>query len=385
MRLPVYLDNHATTRVDERVVEAMLPFFTESYGNAASKSHPYGWTALEAVDHARGQIAQLAGAEPGEVIFTSGATEAINLVLKGIARNRPWSDVRIITWTAEHSAVLDTCHYLESLGAEIVRLSVRPDGTLDLDLLKSELDRGASLVSVMSANNEIGTIHSIDEIGRLCREAGVPLHVDAAQTFGKIPLDFGNGLVDFMSISGHKLYAPKGIGCLFVKRRIPPLRLTPLIHGGGHERGFRSGTLNVPGIVALGKAAEICRETMAEESAHIAQLRDSLLEQLQSQIPGLRINGTMESRLAGNLNISISDVEGHLLLPALRDSISVSSGSACTSASPKPSHVLAAMGVPDALAQASLRFGIGRYNTAEEIAFATITLTAVVKKLRRDG
>lgn len=376
------MDNHATTAVDSRVLETMLPFFSVEYGNAASTAHPYGWKAKEAVEHSRLQIANLVGAESSEVIFTSGATESINCVIKGIARNKPWNAVRIVTCVTEHSAVLDTCAYVESLGAEIVRLLVKSDGTLDLEQLKAALSIETDLVSLMHANNEIGTISPIDEIGAICKDAGARLHVDAAQSFGKLSINFANGLVDFMSVSGHKLYAPKGIGCLFVKRRNPPLRLTPLIHGGGHERGFRSGTLNVPGIVGLGAAAEICSEVMKAESSRITELRDLLLKLLSEAIPDIQINGTMKNRLPGNLNVSFIGIEGQLLLPELRNSVSVSSGSACTSASTRPSYVLAALGVPDNLAQASLRFGIGRFNTEEEIHFAAAAVVNAIHKLR---
>ncbi len=382
MKLPIYLDNHATTRVDPRVLDAMLPHFTESYGNAASTAHGYGWAARDAVDLSRAQIAGLAGCEASEVIYTSGATESINLALKGIARQKSWDTVHIVTCVAEHSAVLDTCGYLETLGATVTRLPVLPDGTLDLALLEKVVSGNADIVSIMHANNEIGTIHPIDVIGQICHKYNALFHVDAAQSFGKIPLDFSDGSVDFLSISGHKLYAPKGVGCLLVKRRMPPLRLTPLLHGGGHERGFRSGTLNVPGIVALGKAAEICADEMTDETTQVAGLRDMLLESLKRGIPDLIVNGAMKNRLAGNLNVSFSGIDGHLLLPALRNHISVSSGSACTSAHSKPSHVLAAIGMSDLLGQSSLRFGVGRFNTEEEILYAADVTVAVIRDLR---
>ncbi len=367
MNLPIYLDNHSTTAVDPRVLEAMLPYFTEIYGNAASTAHEYGWAARDAVDTARAQVAALAGCETSEVVFTSGATESTNLTLKGIARQKSWDTIRIVTCVTEHSAVLDTCGYLETLGATVTRLPVQADGTLDLMLLEQTVAAGADIVSLMHANNEIGTIHPIEDIGHICHKNGVLLHVDAAQSFGKIPIDFGNGLVDILSISGHKLYAPKGIGCLLIKRRMPPLRLTPLLHGGGHERGFRSGTVNVPGIVALGQAAEICAFEMGEETARISLLRGILFDKLKQGIPNILINGAVENRLPGNLNVSFAGIDGQLLLPALRNYISVSSGSACTSAHPKPSHVLAALGRSDQLGQSSLRYGIGRFNTEKEI------------------
>lgn len=382
MKLPIYLDNHSTTRVDPRVLDAMLPYFTEHFGNAVSTAHEYGWAARDAVQTARAQVAGLARCEASEVIFTSGATESINLVLKGIARQRSWGTVHIVTCVTEHSAVLDTCGYLESLGARVTRLPVQSDGTLDLALLEQALLAGADILSLMHANNEIGTIHPIEAIGQLCRQHGVLFHVDAAQSFGKIPIKFCNGDVDFLSISGHKLYAAKGVGCLLVKRRIPPLRLAPLIHGGGHERGFRSGTLNAPGIVALGRAAEICAAEMADERSRTTILRDILLDKLRQGIPDILVNGGMKARLAGNLNVSFDGIDGHFLLPALRKYISVSSGSACTSSHPKPSHVLAALGRSNELGQSSLRFGIGRFNTEEEILYAADATVAVVRDLR---
>lgn len=382
MKLPVYLDNHATTPVDPRVVETILPYFTEYFGNAASTAHPYGWKAREAVEVARTQIAKLAGAEPDEVFFTSGATESINMVLKGIARQKPWDKIHIVTCATEHSAVLDTCSFLENQGAAISRLPVSSDGKLALDDLETAISSGADLVSLMHANNEIGVIHPVSEIGALCRRSNVPLHVDAAQSFGKISISLHADMIDFVSISGHKLYAPKGVGCLLVKRRTPPMRLTPLFHGGGHERGFRSGTVNVPGVVSLGRASEICMTEMTEEAARTAQMRDDLLTLLREGIGEVIVNGTLEQRLPGNLNISIPNIEGHLLLPALRDCVSVSSGSACTSAHPRPSHVLAALGRSDELAQASLRFGLGRFTTSDEISFAGESVVKVVQKLR---
>jgi len=380
MQLPIYLDNHATTQVDPRVVEAMLPCFTENYGNPASSSHPFGWKARELVKLARSQVAGLVGCEPSEVLFTSGATESINLVLKGIARQLSLKEIHIVTCTTEHSAVLDTCSFLESQGARISRLPVDSHGNIDLDNLSRVLEQRPALLSLMHANNETGLLHPIQDIGHLCKQNGVPFHVDAAQSFGKIPVQFHSWHIDFMSISGHKLYAPKGTGCLIVRRRVPPLRLTPLIHGGGHERGFRSGTLNVPGIVGLGKACEIARAEMGVESHASAKLRDRLLHGLRT-IPGLLVNGPMEDRLPGNLNISLPGVESQRLLPALRDHISVSSGSACTSAQPRPSHVLAAMGIPDELAASSLRFGIGRFNTEEEIDYTLSVLPRLIMEL----
>lgn len=384
MKRPVYLDNHATTPVDPRVVQVMLPYLTDHIGNAASTAHPYGWKAKEAVESARAQIANLARAEPGEVTFTSGATESINLVMKGIARNRPWSELHIVTWVSEHSAVLDTCTYLEGLGARIIRLPINNDGSIRLDEFKHAIGSGATLVTLMHANNEIGTVYPIDNVGEICQSNGIPFHVDAAQTFGKIPVNFSNGRIDFMSISGHKFYAPKGVGCLLIKRRNPPLRLTPLIHGGGHERGIRSGTVNVPGVVAMGEAAHICANEMEMEAQRITFLRNLLLSRLMSNTGNIVVNGSLEQRLPGNLNISISGVEGQLLLPALRNHISVSSGSACTSAHPRPSHVLSAIGCSDELSQASIRFGIGRFNDEQEIEFGADTLKNVVEKLRAE-
>jgi len=382
MQLPIYLDNHATTQVDPRVVEAMLPCFTDNFGNPASSSHPYGWKAKELVEQARAQVAALAGCDSQEVIFTSGATEAINLALKGIARQQSWSDIHIVTCVTEHSAVLDTCSYLESKGAQITRLPVDRQGNINLDELSRILNQRPTLLSLMHANNETGLIHPLDAIGELCKADNVLFHVDTAQSIGKIPVKFADWNIDFMSISGHKLYGPKGIGSLLVRRKMPPLRLTPQIHGGGHERGFRSGTLNVPGIVGLGKACEIARAEMDKEAHASLKLRDRLLNGLRT-IPGLLVNGSMENRLPGNLNISLPGVESQRLLPALRDHISVSSGSACTSAHPRPSHVLAAMGVPDVLAASSLRFGIGRFNTEEEIDYTISVLPRLFMELHR--
>lgn len=382
MQIPVYLDCHSTTPVDPQVVKAMVHCLEQNFGNASAAINRHGRAALEAVETARAQIATLAGAEPTEVIFTSGATEAINTVLRGIGRGKSWSDVHIVTCQTEHSAVLDTCQYLEHLGAKITRLPVNSAGHIDLDQLDSILRSGATLLSIMHANNETGVIHPIAEIAARCKQHNCLFHVDAAQTFGKLPITFRADQIDFLSISGHKLYAPKGIGALLIRRQTPPLRITPLIHGGGQERGIRSGTINVPGVVALGKAAELCHTQMASEQTHIARLRNLLLQLISAELPEHFINGCMEHRLHGNLNISFAGLaEPHLLLPRLQNKISVSSGSACKSGTQKPSYVLSAMGIPDDLATASLRFGISRFNTEEEIRYAARTTIETVKSL----
>ncbi len=383
MQLPIYLDNQATTPCDPRVVDAMLPYFTEKFGNSASTAHPFGWKAKEAVEAARAKLANLAGCEPAEIVFTSGATEAINLVLKGVRkRDSDTPPLHVITAVTEHSAVLDTCDFLEKQGARITRLPVNGEGKLYLNQLEETMAAGADLVSLMHANNEIGTIHPIEEVAAVCQKYNVPLHVDAAQSLGKIPVKFRDWNLSFLSLSGHKMYAPKGIGALIIRRQVPPLRLVPLIHGGGHERGFRSGTLNVPAIVALGAAAEICLSEMDAEAKRAAALRNHLLARLKAGIPELVLNGSLDSRLPGNLNLSIPAIEAQRLLPSLRDTVSLSSGSACTSAKPLPSHVLAALGRSLELAYASLRFGIGRFNTREEIDKAADAVIAAVKALR---
>ncbi len=383
MKIPVYLDCHSTTPVDPRVVEAMLPCFTDHFGNASAAVNRHGSAALELLQNAREKIAKVAGAEPSEVIFTSGATEAINMVIRGITRGKTAPDIHIITCQTEHSAVLDTCDFMENQGARITRLPVNSAGKLDLARLEKILRDGATLVSLMHANNEVGVIHPIKEIALLCKQHGVLLHVDAAQSFGKLPITFRESQIDFLSISGHKLYAPKGIGAMLIRRQMPPLRIDPLLHGGSQERGLRSGTINVPGAVALARAAELCQAEMGAEQSRIRDMRDLLLNLISKEIPELFVNGCMERRLAGNLNISFAALtEPHLLLPKLQEKISVSSGSACKSGSQKPSYVLTALGVPDDLATASLRFGIGRFNTRSEIEYAAGAVAETIKSLR---
>ncbi|MGG6267375.1 cysteine desulfurase family protein [Leptolyngbya sp. AN03gr2] len=374
---PIYLDNHSTTRVDDRVLAAMLPFFTEHYGNPASVTHAYGWEAEAAVKQAREIIAETIHATPEEIIFTSGATEANNLAIKGVAEAYFNQGRHIITVQTEHNAVLDPCRYLESLGFEVTYLGVDRFGLIDLTELENAMREDTILVSVMAANNEIGVIQPIDKIGELCHSRNVLFHTDAAQAIGKIPLTVQN--IDLMSITGHKLYAPKGIGALYVRRRNPRVQLSAQLHGGGHERGMRSGTLYTPLIVGLGKAIEISDPT--SEMLQIGKLRDRLWEQLQ--IEGVHLNGHPTQRLPGNLNISVEGVDGQALLLGLQSSIAVSSGSACTSAKIEPSHVLSAIGVPKELAFASIRFGIGRFNTEEDIDRAAHSVQETVKSLRQ--
>lgn len=378
---PIYLDNNSTTRTDPRVVEAMLPYFTEVYGNAASRSHPFGWSAEEAVDHAREQIARVIGADPKEIIITSGATESDNLAIKGIAEMYADKGDHIITVVTEHKAILDACKRLEKEGKRVTYLSVKPNGLIDLEELKAAITDKTILVSIMAANNEIGVVQPFREIGALCRERGVLFHTDAVQAFGKIPLDVNADNIDLASITAHKIYGPKGIGALYVRRRNPRVRLTAQMDGGGHERGFRSGTLNVPGIVGFGKAAEIARLEMESEADRLIYLREKLRRGIQDAIDETYVNGTMEHHLPGNLNISFNYVEGESLLMGLKD-IALSSGSACTSASLEPSYVLKALGVGDELAHSSLRFGIGRFTTEEEIDFVVNRVIREVSRLR---
>ena len=385
MHLPVYMDHHSTTPVDSRVLDAMLPYFTEEFGNASSRTHPYGWRAAEAVELARGQVAALIGAEPKEIIFTSGATESINTALIGLARHFREKKNHLITCVAEHSATLDTCKSLEAEGVCVTYVSVIADGTIDLTALESALTDDTFLISIMHANNEVGTIHPIEAIGALAARRSVLFHVDAAQTCGRIPIDIRTQNVDLLSLSAHKLYGPKGVGALAITRRSPRTRIAPLLHGGGHERGIRPGTLNVPGIVGLGAACEILRHEMSSESARLTALRNHLLDQLQSRLNGLHVNGTMESRLPNNLNVSFAGVEGESLIVSLRNIVAVSSGSACTSARVEPSHVLAAMGVSKDLIHSSIRFGLGRSTTPEEVDFVADAVADSVKRLRALG
>lgn len=381
MKKPIYFDNHATTPLDPRVLEAMLPYFTERFGNAASRNHAYGWESEEAVENARKQIASLIGATAKEIIFTSGATESNNLALKGVAEMYAERGNHIITAATEHKAVLDTCKKLEKEGCKVTYLPVQADGLVDLDRLKDALTDKTILVSIMYANNEIGVIQPVREIGKLCKERGILFHSDAVQAAGKVPVNVLQDNVDLMSLSAHKLYGPKGVGVLYVRRRNPRVQLTAQIDGGGHERGMRSGTLNTPGIVGFGKAAALCQEEMAVESARLRALRDKLRAKLEGELDEVFINGTMENRLPHNLNMSFAYVEGESLLMGIND-IAVSSGSACTSATLEPSYVLKALGVGDDLAHTSIRFGLGRFNTDEEVDYVGQRVVEVVRKLR---
>ena len=380
MRQPVYLDAHATTPVDPRVLEEMLPFFREGFGNPASRNHAFGWRAEKAVSKAREQIAALLGSSSREIVFTSGATESNNLALKGAVRAAQGKRDHLISCVTEHRAVLDPIERLKKEGYRVTLLPVRSDGLLDLDRLRQALDENTLLVSVMAANNEIGVLPPIREIGRLAREAGAIFHVDAAQALGKIPLDVERDNIDLLSATAHKLYGPKGSGVLYVRRRGRRVDVETQIDGGGHERGMRSGTLNVPGIVGFGAACARCAEEMGEEPARLCALRDHLFAGLCA-LGGVRLNGAAAPRLSHNLNVSFEGVDGEALLMGL-DDVAVSSGSACTSAEPRPSHVLRAIGVPDKLAHASLRFGLHRWTTAEEIDYAIAKVGSVVRRLR---
>jgi cysteine desulfurase len=381
LKFPIYFDNHATTPVDPRVLDMMLPYFREHFGNAASRNHKYGWEAEEAVEIARKQIADLIGASAKEIVFTSGATESDNLAIRGAAYMYREKGDHIITAVTEHKAVIDTCKRLEKEGFRVTYLPVRKDGLIDLDRLREAITDKTTLISIMTANNEIGVLQPIAEIGAIAKERGVLFHTDAVQAVGKVPFDVNAANVHMASISAHKMYGPKGVGALYVRRRNPRVLLTPIIEGGGHERGMRSGTLNVPGIVGFGKAAELCRLEMAADAAHTRALRDRLNQKLHQNLDELYINGSMEHRLPGSLNISFAYVEGESLLMGIND-VAVSSGSACTSASLEPSYVLKALGTGDELAHSSIRFGIGRFNTEEEVDYVADKLVGVVRKLR---
>ena len=378
----MYLDNHATTRPDPRVVEAMMPFLTEAYGNAASRTHRYGWEAEAAVEAAREQVAGAIGARSREIVFTSGATESDNLAIKGVLDFNRDRGRHIVTAESEHKAVLDTCRRLERAGrAEVTYLKPRADGLLDLDELAEALRPDTVLLSVMHANSEIGVLQPIDEIGAIARRAGVCFHTDAAQSVGKVPVDVDSMQVDLLSLSAHKLYGPKGCGALFVRSREPRVRLTPMMDGGGQERGLRSGTVNVPGVVGLGVACRLAREDMAAEASRLLGLRERLRQRLEAELDEIRVNGHLERRLPGNLNVSFACVEGEALLMSLKD-VALSSGSACTSASLEPSHVLRAIGLRDELAHGSIRFGIGRFNDEAEIDYVAERVIAEVRRLR---
>jgi len=396
MKLPIYLDHHATTPVDPRVLDAMMPYLTTAFGNSGSRSHVFGWEAEAAVDEARHQVAAAMNAADRDIVFTSGATESDNLAIFGVARAyRPKGD-HVVTGKTEHKAVLDVCQALEKEGFRVTFLDPDPSGRISAESVAAALTDRTTLVTLMLGNNEIGTIHPVAEIGALCRGRGVLFHTDAVQGFGKVPFDVEAMNVDLASISGHKIYAPKGVGALYVRARNPRVRVTPLQVGGGQERGLRSGTLNVPGIVALGKAAEIAVAEREDEARRLRLLRDRLSRSIVAALAGVSLNGPplpelsadgnlaaggIDARLPGNLNLSFSGVEGEALLLGMKD-VAVSSGSACTSASLQPSHVLRAVGVPDDLAHASIRFGLGRSTTVEEIDFAVGATVAAVLRLR---
>jgi cysteine desulfurase len=381
MKLPIYLDNHATTPMDPRVFEAMKPFFMEHFGNAASRNHSFGWEAEEAVEKARRQIAELIGATPKEIIFTSGATESNNLALKGVAEMYSERGNHIITQATEHKAVLDTCKRLEREGLRVTYLPVQRDGLIDLDQLREAITDQTILISIMYANNEIGVLQPMAEIGKIAREKGVLVHSDAVQAVGKIPLNVLADGIDLLSLTAHKLYGPKGCGALYVRRRNPRVQVTAQIDGGGHEHGMRSGTLNVPGIVGLGAACEIASHEMPEESTRLTFLRDKLRDRLLRDLDEVYINGSIEHRLPNNLSVSFAYVEGESLLMGIND-VAVSSGSACTSATLEPSYVLKALGASDDIAHSSIRFGLGRFNTEDEIDYAGGRVVDVVRKLR---
>ena len=381
LKLPIYLDHNATTPMDPRVLEAMIPYFTENFGNAASRNHSFGWHAEEAVDYAREQIATLIGADPKEIIFTSGATEGDNLAIKGVYEMYASKGNHIITATTEHKAVLDTCKHLEKLGAEVTYLEVQPDGLIDLKELEAAMRPTTILVAIMYANNEIGVVQPVKEISAIAKKHGALFFTDAVQAVGKIPVDVNADGIDLMAFTAHKMYGPKGVGALYVRRKNPRVKVTAQVDGGGHERGMRSGTLNVPGIVGFGKACELARTDMAEDTARISKLRDKL-ENALKQLDESYVNGNPAHRLPHVSNISFKYVEGEGLMMGFNKDIALSSGSACTSASLEPSYVLKALGLGDDLAHSSLRFGLGRYATEEQIDFTIKAVSETVLKLR---
>jgi cysteine desulfurase len=381
MKLPIYMDYHATTPCDPRVFEAIRPYFTNVFGNAASRNHSFGWEAEEAVEKARKQIASLIGANAKEIVFTSGATESNNLAIKGVAEMYAEKGNHIITAATEHKAILDTCKRLEKHGCRVSYLPVMANGLIDLDMLRESITDKTILISIMYANNEIGVLQPIAEIGKIAKERGVLFHTDGVQAVGKVPVNVVADNVDLLSLSGHKIYGPKGVGALYVRRRNPRVQLTAQIDGGGHERGMRSGTLNVGGIVGLGEACAIAQKEMPEESTRLSYLRDKLKDKLMAELDEVYINGTMEHRLPHNLNISFAYVEGESLLMGIND-VAVSSGSACTSATLEPSYVLKALGAGDDLAHSSIRFGLGRFNTEAEVDYVGNKVVDVVRKLR---
>ncbi|MEK6600319.1 MAG: IscS subfamily cysteine desulfurase [Candidatus Binatota bacterium] len=383
MKIPVYMDNHATTPVDPRVLDAMLPYFCEKFGNAASRNHSFGWEAEAAVDEAREQIAQLIHApSPKDIIFTSGATESDNLAIKGVAELYQDKGNHIVTCVTEHRAVLDSCKVLERQGYKVTYLPVDSHGLIDIGRLSAAATEKTILISIMAANNEVGTMQPVREIGRLAKEKGIIFHCDATQGVGKIPMDVEEMGIDLLSMSAHKIYGPKGIGALYVRSKKPKVRLYPIIDGGGHERGMRSGTLNVSGIVGLGKACQIALKELPEETARLTQLRERLKEGIFRRLDEVYLNGHPTRRLPGNLNVSFAYVEGESLLMGLKE-IAVSSGSACTSASLEPSYVLRALGVEEDLAHTSIRFGLGRFNTDEEVDYTIRRVVEEVTRLRK--
>jgi cysteine desulfurase len=382
VKLPIYMDNHATTPMDKRVLDAMLPYFTEKFGNAASRNHSFGWAAEEAVDKARGQIAALIGAKSKEIIFTSGATESDNLAIKGVVEFYKDKGNHVITCVTEHKAVLDSCKALERAGkATVTYLPVDKYGMVSPDDVRRAITDKTVLITIMSANNEIGTIHPIAEIGKIAKEKGVIFHCDATQGVGKMPLDVEKSGIDLLSASAHKIYGPKGVGIMYVRSKGPRVRLTPIIDGGGHERGLRSGTLNVTGIVGFGAACEVAGQEMSEEIHRMRSLRDKLQAGIFERLDEVYLNGHPTERLAGNLNVSFAYVEGESLLMGIKD-IAVSSGSACSSATLEPSYVIRALGTDEELAHSSIRFGLGRFNTEEEVDFVAQRVTDEVKRLR---
>jgi cysteine desulfurase len=380
IKLPIYMDNHATTRVDPRVVETMLPYFSEIYGNASSRSHSYGWEAEKAVELARDQVAALMGASGREIVWTSGATESNNLAIKGAAEFYKDRGRHIVTSALEHKAVLDTCKRLEREGFEVTYLPVPKDGVVDVEAVRAAVTDKTVLVSIMLANNEIGTVNPVEAIGAVVKQKGALFHIDAVQGVGKLPFDVNRAQADLVSVTAHKMYGPKGVGALYVRRK-PRVRLTALLDGGGHERGMRSGTLNVPGIVGFGRAAELAMAELPEESRRVLGLRERLRKGIQARVSDTFVNGSLEHRLPGNLNISFAYVEGEAMLMALKD-VAVSSGSACTSASLEPSYVLRALGVEEEMAHTSIRFGLGRFNTEEEVDYVIELVARKVDKLR---
>ena len=382
MKLPIYMDNHATTQVDPRVIETMLPFFTEKFGNASSRNHVFGWDSEAAVDRAREQVASLINAaSPREIVFTSGATESDNIAIKGIAEAYGQKGAHIITCAIEHKAVLDSCKSLESKGYRVTYLPVRANGLIDLDKLRDALTDKTILMSIMAANNEIGTIEPVREIGQIAKEKGILFHTDATQAVGKIPVNVKDMGIDLLSLTAHKIYGPKGVGALYIRSSKPQIKLSPLIEGGGQERGLRSGTLNVPGIVGLGKACEIAQQDLMADGERLTGLSQRLKTQIVGQLVEVSVNGDSSQRLPGNLHLSFAHIEGESLLMGLKD-IAVSTGSACTSASLEPSHVLRAIGLEEHLAHSSIRFGLGRFNTEEEVDYTARRVVEEVRRLR---